>query len=74
MSNKTIVHSEMLDNETRLDVWQHDTTQIEKFTFRLVYLNERGEGYASSADGEWYETMAASIAAGIIDYLMDHVS
>lgn len=70
--SKTIVHTEMLDKNTQLEVREHDTSDPKKYTFRLMYLNDDGEYYGSGGDGQWYETLAACIAAGHIDYQLDH--
>lgn len=71
-NHKTIVHSEMLDPFTRLEIRLHDVPEAEKYTFSIVFVDEVGESYGHASNGEWYETQSACHADAYIQFITQH--
>lgn len=72
MMDKTIVHTEMLDQFTRLEIRLHDVRKANKYTFSIVFVDEQGESYGSASNGEQYETQSACHADAYIQYITQH--
>jgi hypothetical protein len=68
---KVIVHSAKLDEHTQLIVKDFPQNEPERYTWRILFLDEAGSEYGSCSEGIWFDSTAAAIAAGRTYYLME---
>lgn len=71
-NDRTIVHSEMFDPFTRLEVRLHDVPEAEKYTFSIVFVDENGKSYGRAGNGEWYKAQSACHADAYIQFITQH--
>jgi len=71
MDKRLTVHSEPLDDNTRLDVIWHNTIESECYTFSLVY-HVHGNEFGRGSSGEWFASVVVAIASGIIWHGFDN--
>lgn len=70
MDYRQVVHSESLDDYTRLDIVWHNTIESECYTFSIVY-HENGDVFGRGGSGEWFASVPVAIACGIVWHEFD---